>query len=183
MIISQLVLTEWDKKSRSAQYAAIRQKLSHAYELPSEFFSESHQSHSFYAWQNGEKFKTRESFDFSLKEFGAEIIENSSGAEVYFNYKHSMGAPVRNYRHALRPVEAEDTAYFHSVLREKAFTLTEENPYGRIIYNGRLSDYDTGQWYYREAVINIFYVIGNFDKDLFTSREPDFVYEQTEILY
>lgn len=183
MIISQLVLTEWDKKSRSAKYAAIRRDLPRAYELPPNFFSGLHRSHSFYAWQNGEHFRTRESFDFSLSECGAEIIENASGAEVYFNYQNSIGAPVRNYRHALRPVEAEDTTYLHSTLREKAFTLTEQQPYGRMIYNGRLSDYDTGQWYYRKAVINIFFISGKFGGDLFTSREPDFVYEQTEILY
>ena len=183
MIISQLVLTEWDKKSRSAKYAAIRRDLPRAYELPPNFFSELHRNHSFYAWQDSERFNTRESFDFSLTACGAEIFENAFSADVYFNYNNSMGAPVRTYRHALRPVEAEDTAYLHSTLREKAFTLTEEKPYGRMIYNGRLNDHDTGQWYYREAVINIFYINGNFASDLFTSREPDFVYEQTEILY
>ncbi len=183
MIITQLVLTEWDKKSREAQYATFRQNLPQARELPPKFFHESHRSHSFYASQDGERFETRESFDFSPATFGAEILENVFGTDVYFNYNNSMGAPVRTYRQALRPIECEDTTYLHSNLREKAFTLTEQNPYGRIIYNGRFNDYDTGQWYYRETVINIFYVSEKFGNDLFTNSQPNFVYEQRAILY
>lgn len=177
------MIVEWDKKSQGAQYAAIRHSLPSACKLPPKFFSESHISHSFYAWQDGLQFKTRDSFDFSLAVNGVEISENTSGADAYFNYEYSMGAPVRTYKHAVRPIESGDTAYLHSTLREKAFTLTRKKPYGRIIHNGRLRDYDTGQWYYRESVINVFYISEKFDENLFTNQSPNFVYEQIGHLF
>lgn len=115
--------------------------------------------------------------------WGIEIKENNNEKDIYFTYNSHIGKPVRTYRHAKKPIHSDHSEYLHSPLKEKAFTLNGENPYGRLIYNGRLTDYDTGEWYYEESVINLFYVDGNFGKDLFTSREPNYLYKQIEFLY
>lgn len=160
-----------------------------AYELPDLFFQNACQSHWVHLRQNGLQFDRRDSFfwaggfSYAAELWGIEIKENKDEKDIYFTYNSHIGKPARTYRHARKPVDTTNTEYLHSPLKEKAFTLNCEHFYGRLIYNGRLTDYDTGEWYYEETIINFVCINGDFHKDIFTAREPDVRYEQTEILY
>ena len=71
--------------------------------------------------------------------------------------------------------------YRKNVLNERAFALSD-GQYGRIIWNERLSDVDTGEWFYRFHIYNLF-AAASFDGTEFVSRAPDFLYEQLAPLY
>lgn len=183
MLLCQCILTEYDKKSKNAPYAAARRAMPSAYELPDLFFQQSYAVHNVYLRQNGLNFQRRDSFGWYFDLCGVEISENFDEKDICFTYNPHIGKPARTYRHAKRTVDTTDTEYLHSLLKEKTFTLNRQHSYGRIIYNGRLTDYDTGEWYYEETVINLIDTDKPFRKDIFTVREPDEFYEQTEILY
>ena len=54
---------------------------------------------------------------------------------------------------------------------------------GRIIWNGRMVEFDTGEWYYNIYVYN-FYVADKMPQnDIFISHTPDFVYKKMSMLY
>lgn len=72
--------------------------------------------------------------------------------------------------------------YRKNVLNERAFVLSN-GQYGRIIWNERLSDADTGEWFYRLHIYNLFNAAGAFNGTEFVARAPDFLYEQTAALY
>ncbi|ASV09139.1 hypothetical protein AR546_02430 [Leptospira interrogans serovar Canicola] len=65
-------------------------------------------------------------------------------------------------------------------LHEKAFDIFS-NEFGRILYNGRHTDSDTGEWFYS---LNILNVCDTEEKNynLFL-REPDKIYKQLKMLY
>ena len=68
-------------------------------------------------------------------------------------------------------------------LNEIAFIL-KENQYGRIVWNERKKEVDTGVWYYKIHVYNLFSTISsNFKYDIFMSRTPDYEYKQLATLY
>lgn len=192
MMICQCVFTEYDKKSKNAPYAAARRAMPSAYELPDLFLQnacQSHWMHWVHLRQDGLRFDRRDSFfmeagfSFAAELWGFEIKENNIEKDIYFTYNSHIGKPVRTYRHAKKPVISENTNYLHSALKEIAFTLNRDKSYGRLTYNGRLTDYDTGEWYYEETIVNIIETDEPFGKDVFTAREPDAFYEQTEFLY
>ncbi|WP_303149259.1 hypothetical protein [uncultured Cloacibacillus sp.] len=72
--------------------------------------------------------------------------------------------------------------YRKNVLNERAFVLSD-GQYGRIIWNERLSDADTGEWFYRLHIYNLFNAAGAFNGTEFVARALDFLYEQTAALY
>ena len=72
--------------------------------------------------------------------------------------------------------------YRKNVLNERAFVLSD-GLYGRIIWNERLSDADTGEWLYRLHIYNLFNAAGAFNGTEFVARAPDFLYEQRAALY
>lgn len=72
--------------------------------------------------------------------------------------------------------------YRKNVLNEDAFVLSD-GQYGRIIWNERRSDADTGEWFYRLHIYNLFNAAGAFNGTEFVARAPDFLYEQTAALY
>lgn len=189
MLLCQCILTEYDKKFKNAPYAAARRAMPSAYELPELFFQNACQSHWVHLRQNGLQFDRRDSFFFAdgfsyaANLWGIEVKENNDERDIYFTYHSHLGKPVRTYRHAKRPIDSDHAEYLHSTLKEIAFILNRKKSYGRLIYNGRLTDYDTGEWYYEETVINLIDTDGTFGKDIFTACEPDETYEQTEILY
>lgn len=76
----------------------------------------------------------------------------------------------------------ESRLYQKNVLNERAFVLSGGR-YGRIIWNERLSDADTGEWFYRLHIYNLFNAAGAFSGTEFAARAPDFLYDQTAALY
>ncbi|MCI8313471.1 MAG: hypothetical protein HFH74_00185 [Lachnospiraceae bacterium] len=113
-------------------------------------------------------------------------IENISicGKEDKYelSYVHHCGAPVRrghnkDYQNINSPFYQKDR------LNETAFVLSP-GQYGRIVWNERKTDYDTGEWYYQLHIFNLFYPLGETVKrDSFTKSKPDYVYKQLAYLY
>ncbi len=61
--------------------------------------------------------------------------------------------------------------------------MLKEGQKGQIMYNGRFSDYDTGQWWYEQTAVNIAVVsFEKYNKGVFLSSEFDFYYKQLEHL-
>lgn len=182
MILCQQIVVEYDKRSRGAEGAAARATLPEAYALPDAFFGQNGHCHCVRLRQNGTDFTPRDSMPelSSIREM--KIAGNNDVYEITFTYHFAIGKPVRTFRHAKRPVTTGSTDYLHSTLKEKAFTLSRTQTYGRLLYNGRLTDFDTGQWYYESTVMNIIRTESGFDRDIFVSRQPDVVYRQLEML-
>lgn len=100
------------------------------------------------------------------------------GFEVSFFYdEHRSGMPARcghnkDYHNPQSPLYQKDC------LNEIAFVLTQ-NQYGRILWNERNTDYDTGEWYYQLHIYNIICFEGKeLRQNIFAARKPDFVYRQ-----
>ncbi len=72
--------------------------------------------------------------------------------------------------------------YHKNLINETAFKL-RLNDYGRIIYNDRYVEYDSGQWYYGLHIINFI----NCDKSqyrekMFFRKVPDYEYKNMQYL-
>ena len=153
-----------------------------AYELPEAFFGQNGRCHCVCLWQNGAGFTRRDSTPdiASIKEW--EIAQNDGVYDIHFTYCSSIGKPVRTFRHAKKPIITESMDYLQLPLKEKAFTLNRDLFYGRLLYNGRLTDVDTGEWYYQTTIVNLLFTEDRFERNLFVSRQPDVVYRQLERL-
>lgn len=110
------------------------------------------------------------------------ICPCKEGVEVTFFYdERRSGMPFR-YGHNKDYNNLQSPFYRRDCLNETAFIL-EENQYGRILWNERKTDCDTGEWYYW---LHIYNIISSPDeipqKNIFVENEPDFVYRQMELL-
>ena len=182
MILCQQIIVEYDKSSRGAEGAAARGTLPKAYALPEAFWGQNGNCHCVWLRQNGTDFFRRDSMPelSSIKEM--EIVENNDVYEITFTYHSAIGKPVRTFRHAKKPIITESMDYLQLPLKEKAFTLNRDLFYGRLLYNGRLTDVDTGEWYYQTTIVNLLFTEDRFERNLFVSRQPDVVYRQLERL-
>lgn len=124
---------------------------------------------------------------------------------IFFYDEQRSGLPFRrghnkDFHNQDSPFQRKD------VLNETVFSLSQ-NQYGRIIWNERRTDYDTGQWYYQLHIYNLFYLsnqpqssVSRFHKknrqqdlqdrkfsedikDIFVRNKPDFEYKQLAFLY
>lgn len=109
-------------------------------------------------------------------------FKGSSYDAGFFYDERRCGAPVRrganrDYNNPSSPLFGKD------FLNERAFLLSYGR-YGRMIWNERLCDADTGEWYYRLRIYNLIHVESRiFAGTEFISKEPDFIYERLEHLY
>ncbi len=72
--------------------------------------------------------------------------------------------------------------YYKDILNETAFNL-KPGEYGRIIYNERNMYFDTGNWYYKQHIINIInYIKDKVPTNIYLS-EPDHLYSQMVHLF
>lgn len=59
-----------------------------------------------------------------------------------------------------------------------------QGQYGRVIWNERKTDFDTGEWYYQLHASNLLHFSGEMPKpDIFLTGRPDFEYKQMAALY
>ena len=73
--------------------------------------------------------------------------------------------------------------YRKDCLNEVAFSLMP-NQYGRVLYNERRRDMDTGEWYYQLHIYNLLYTEEKqLSKDVFVVYKPDRIYQQIARLY
>lgn len=105
------------------------------------------------------------------------------GFEVSFFYdERRSGKPFRR-GHNKDYHNLQSPLYHIDCLNETAFIL-KKNQYGRILWNERRIDYDTGEWYYQLHIYNMIYLLDKISKnDIFVSNKPDFIYRQEAVLY
>lgn len=111
------------------------------------------------------------------------IKQKDSVYEVSFFYdERRCGAPVR-FGHN-RDYHNEGSRLFRcNTLNETAFTLME-GQYGRILYNERRVEDDTGEWYYQLHSINLKNLMNDaVQADLFLAQKPDYMYTQLANLF
>ena len=103
--------------------------------------------------------------------------------EYELSYVHYEGIkPVRR-GHNKDYQNITSSFYQKDLLNETAFILSP-GQYGRIIWNERKTDYDTGEWYYQLHIFNFFYPPDEtIEKDSFIKNKPDYVYKQLAYLY
>lgn len=102
---------------------------------------------------------------------------------VAFGYdERRSGRPMRRGRN--KDYHNQQSFWYgRDCLNEEAFLL-EPGQYGRILWNERLTDYDTGIWYYQLHIYNILLVKrGLPPADVLLTRQPDYEYEQLADLY
>ena len=119
--------------------------------------------------------------ELNLTNLSVSSIQN--GFEVSFYYdRFRSGLPFRR-GHNKDYCNRQSRLYGQDCLNEIAFIL-KENQYGRIVWNERKKEVDTGVWYYKILVYNLFSTISsNFKYDIFMSRTPDYEYKQLATLY
>lgn len=175
-IIIQTVTVSWNKNYRGGENANIRNSTPEAFELPLEAFLNTerkipvHQvrySHyNNYIEPTTNNVYLIDSSKIKLK--GTYIKMHDDYSEVFFCYSsHDCGKPYRS-RH--------DETGTLIPLEEKAFDLFN-NEYGRIVFNGRYTDFDTGNWWYEKKVHNII-LLEKYNKDVFVKNVISKEYSQ-----
>lgn len=195
MLFIQNICLTWGKKERGSVYADMRKRLPSACsidQLPDRFCGDV-VMHHLYFHQTGTKFHTlhiKDAYHFqyfsSVQDLNLTnllIQTNPEGYEVTFFYDETRsGRPVRR-GHNKDYHNIESPLYRHDMLNETAFFLKPEQ-YGRIHWNERKIDYDTGEWYYQWHIINLLHNQDRMpEKDIFRNRKPDFEYKQMAVLY
>lgn len=121
----------------------------------------------------------------SVQQLNLANLSVSSGSdclEVSFFYDERLsGLPFRrghnkDYHHP------QSLLYGKDCLNEVAFLLKPKQ-YGRIIWNERKADYDTGAWYYQMNLYNLILTDCMPTKNMFLINKPDFEYRQMAVLY
>lgn len=182
----------WLKECRGAPYSSKRNQLQKSWELPSSFFEYYPQGfpiHYQYIRQTKEGFQKENSRlsiiteKQTIKVANLELIKKENCYEIYFKYTTYAGAPER-FIFKDRKTKFEPSSTPHSaMLNEKAFALYE-NEYGQVLYNGRFTDFDTGEWYYMLNIINLIYTNNHCkDIDIFTKQKPIKSYTQIAKLF
>lgn len=92
------------------------------------------------------------------------------------NYFFGTTNTIKNYNNPQSPLCRK------YCLNETAFIL-KPNQYGRILWNERTIDWDTGEWYYYVRTYNILFLPDGISRaDIFVADEPDFIYKQMVVL-
>lgn len=195
MLLIQDICLSWGKRERDSAYARVRAEFPRAYSLdklsdgsPGEILM-----HCLRFGQKGTVVQALRLDDrYRLQQYSSvqdinltnlEIRWDAGSYEVTFFYdERRSGQPVRQ-GHNKDYHNTASSLYRHDILNETAFSL-EAGQYGRVIWNERNLDYDTGEWYYQWHIINLLYDSDQLpEKDIFLARSPDFVYQQMAALY
>lgn len=110
------------------------------------------------------------------------VCLHEAGCSVTFFYdERRSGRPVRRGHN--QDFQNPDSPFYRKdILNETAFTLTP-GQYGRILWNERTTDCDTGEWYYQLHIYNLYYAPGRtFPNDIFVRKRPDVEYRQLAAL-
>ena len=81
-------------------------------------------------------------------------------------------------------VDYAQNSYLYSSLEQLNLTNLSLQQYGRVLYNERRRDMDTGEWYYQLHIYNLLYTEEKqLSKDVFVVHKPDRIYQQIARLY
>lgn len=195
MLLVQDICLSWGKKERSSAYAKLRAEFPIVYlfdKLPDTFQGDVIVRRLNFL-QKGTMFQNlymndvyRLQFYSSVQDLNLtnlSIRSNVESYEVAFFYdERRSGQPVRR-GHNKDYHNIDSLLYHHDILNETAFSL-KRGQYGRVIWNERKIDYDTGKWYYQWHIINLLHYLGKTPKkDIFLTCKLDFEYKQMAGLY
>lgn len=195
MLLVQDICLSWGKEERGSVYAKKRAEFPMAYsldKLPDTLHGDVIVHHLDF-WQRDAMFQTlhrsdayRFQFYTSIQDFNLTNLSirlDSDNYEVTFFYdENRSGRPIRQ-GHNKDYHNIDSLLYRHDILNETAFSL-KRGQYGRIIWNERKIDYDTGEWYYQLHVNNLLHCPEKTPKtDIFLTCGLDFEYKQMAVLY
>ena len=195
MLLIQDICLSWGKNERSSACARMRAEFPMVYtldNLPNMFHGDVI-VHRLNFWQRGSMFETSHMGDAYRFQFYSSVQDlnltnlsirlDSEDYEVTFFYdEHRSGQPIRRGHNKDYHV-IDSLLYCHDILNETAFTL-KRGQYGRIIWNERETNYDTGEWYYQLHISNLLNYPEKMPKtDIFLDCRLDFEYKQMATLY
>lgn len=193
MLLIQNINLCWSKNERGTDYAEVRRQFPPAYPLEKNMPMGNVVVHYLHFLQSGERCidSILENRDYRVQRYcsveevnlaNLSIVPCPCGFEVSFYYdERRSGRPFRrghnkDYNNPQSPLYRKDC------LNETAFVL-KPNQYGRILWNERTIDWDTGEWYYYVRTYNILFLPDGISRaDIFVADEPDFVYRQMVVL-
>lgn len=193
MLLIQDIYLSWSKKERNSACAKKRTEFPVAYSLDkiSNVFQGEILVNRLNFLQNGTAFQALngvtncfQSYP-SIKDLNLTNLYIQSGTcgykVVFFYDEQRSGQPIRR-GHNKDYDNADSLLYRHDILNETAFSL-KQGQYGRIIWNERKTDWDTGEWYYQLHILNLLYSDKMPETDIFLTGKPDFEYKQIAALY
>ena len=149
--------------------------------------------HNLSFWQKERAFKVlqmRKGYHFQCYSSASELnltnlsiqFKKDRCTVTFFYDERRSGRPVRR-GHNQDYWNGKSAFCSRDILNETAFSLTE-GKYGRVLWNERNLDQDTGEWYYQLHIVNFLYDPEKTPKpDVFLSRSPDHEYQQMAVLY
>lgn len=142
----QIIELEWGKASRGGEGARRRAAVPLALEVPVEDWDAAggalHVEESHWREANGfaepvHRRQQRISLGEELRFRGASVSSHPQGLAVRYRWNAAEGgAPDRSY------LDSGDL-------------VLQEGQWGRICWNGRFRDADTGHWWYRQVTVNV----------------------------
>lgn len=139
---------------------------------PAHFVSFYQKQKGFIETQNKKIIKT----ETDIIRVGAiEILFKGEKYKARYRYVFHRAYPARKRY-------APELGGYSTDLEEEAFDL-EKGEYGRLVYNGRFVDSDTGHWYYQNDTVNLVYCLNeDIPLDIFQTLRPDKNYSNIAIL-
>lgn len=195
MLLVQDICLSWGKKERDSAYAEKRTDFPIVYpldKLPDTFHGEVI-VHCLSFWQQGIIFQSSHMNDGYRFQSYASVqdlnlinlsirLDAGSYEVTFFHDERRGGRPVRQ-GHNKDYHNIDSPLYRHDILNETAFSLGR-GQYGRVIWNERKIDYDTGEWFYQLHASNLLHYPGKMpEADIFLIGRPDFEYKQMAVLY
>lgn len=195
MLLVQDACLFWGKRERASPYAGMRAEFPRAFLM--EKVPDAHCGnilvHNLHFWQKGRAFQVLQmneayrfqcyssASDLSLTNLSLQFEEDRYAVTFFYDERRS-GRPVRRGHN--QDYWNEHSAFCcRDILNETAFSL-KQGQYGRVLWNERKLDQDTGEWYYRLHIVNFLAAPEKTpEPDVFLTRSPDFVYQQMAVLY
>ncbi|MCM1064334.1 MAG: hypothetical protein NC420_07650 [Eubacterium sp.] len=195
LLLVQDICLAWGKRERGSVSAGVRAGFPMAYSLDksSDTFHGDIFVHRLSFWQKETVIQAlrlddgyRFQWYFSAQDLNLTHLAvrwDAGSYEVSFFYDERRGGqPVRR-GHNKDYHNVDSSLYRHDILNETAFSLGA-GQYGRVLWNERDLDYDTGEWYYQWHIVNLLYGLDKMpERDIFLARRPDFEYQQMAALY
>lgn len=195
MLLVQDICLSWGKDERSSVYAKMRAGFSGVYlldKLPDTLHGDVF-VHRLSFWQKGTGFQALcvdDAYRFQVYSSAQDLnltnlsvrLDMERYEVTFFNDERRSGRPARR-GHNKDYHNIDSPLYHHDMINETAFSLGR-GQYGRVIWNERKTDRDTGEWYYQLHIINFLYALDKRPgEDIFLTHRPDFEYKQMAILY
>ena len=185
-LLVQHICLEWSKDCRGGNAAQQRSQYPKAMQLPKDLLSYDYvglPAHFVYILQSPDEFKVinnchklmewRSNGTMRLAPF--ELIQQDHRILVQYRYDWHIGAmPERHIYDKCGQIQP---------LKELALDLSYGD-FGQAVCNGRFSDVDTGQWYYKLNILNVMLLKESTDSlTCFTDRKPNKVYAKLDHLW